>query len=119
LGPVKFVADFLEPVCCRYGGRNRNLDDGASAGSAEATAAVDVGEWRVLFPDVPGCEAKGFSLDDAKYAAASALQWCIRGSRSTAPLPMDMATVQRSVEWLSQNHVDLSRAIVSMVPVAA
>jgi predicted RNase H-like HicB family nuclease len=24
---------------------------------------TDVGEWRVVFPDVPGCEASGFTLE--------------------------------------------------------
>jgi hypothetical protein len=28
-----------------------------------------IGEWRVVFPDAPGCEAKGFTLHDARYAA--------------------------------------------------
>ena len=78
-----------------------------------------MGEWRVVFPDVPGCEAKGFSMEDAEYAAASALRRCIEETGLPAPLPMDMAAVQRSDEWLSLNHIDLSKAVVSMVPVAA
>lgn len=78
-----------------------------------------MGEWRVVFPDVPGCEAKGFTLDDAKYAAASALGQCIQDSNAPAPMPMDLAAVKRSEEWLSRNQIDLSKAIVSMVPLAA
>jgi predicted RNase H-like HicB family nuclease len=78
-----------------------------------------VGEWRALFPDAPGCEAKGFSLDDAKYAAASALIGYLRESNAQTPLPMDMAAVHKSEEWLKQNQVDLSRAVVSMIPLAA
>ena len=35
-----------------------------------------IGEWRVVFPDVPGCEARGFTLHDAQYAAASTLARC-------------------------------------------
>lgn len=79
----------------------------------------DVGEWRAVFPDVPGCEAKGFTLDDAKFAAASALTQCIQENGAPPLHPMDMDAVQRSAEWLSQYNIDLSRAVVSMIPMAA
>ncbi|HET6159024.1 MAG TPA: type II toxin-antitoxin system HicB family antitoxin [Dongiaceae bacterium] len=79
----------------------------------------ELGEWRAVFPDIPGCEARGFSLEDAKYAAASTLQQCIRRSGSPAPAPMDMNAVQRSEAWLTHNQLDLSRAVVSMIPLAA
>jgi predicted RNase H-like HicB family nuclease len=78
-----------------------------------------VGEWRVVFPDVPGCEAKGFSLDDAQYAAASALSKCLRENGTPPPLPMDMAAVEKRNDWLEQNHVNLSKAVVSMISLAA
>jgi predicted RNase H-like HicB family nuclease len=78
----------------------------------------DVGEWRVLFPDLPGCEAHGFSLDDAGYAAVSALWQCLAANGSTLPIPMDMTAIERNADWLSRNHIDLSRAVVSMVPSA-
>lgn len=32
-----------------------------------------MGEWRVVFPDAPVCEAKAFSLHDAQYASATVL----------------------------------------------
>jgi predicted RNase H-like HicB family nuclease len=76
-----------------------------------------VGEWRVVFPDVPGCEAKGLSLDDAQLAAASALSQHLRAN-GTPPLPIDLAAVEKNDEWLAQNNVDLSKAIVSMISVA-
>ena len=79
----------------------------------------DVGEWRVMFPDVPGCEAKGFTLDDAKFAAVGALVQFIRENGSPPSYPMDLETLQRREEWLSQNHIDLSKAVVSMIPLAA
>jgi predicted RNase H-like HicB family nuclease len=78
-----------------------------------------LGEWRAVFPDVPGCEARGFSLDDVKFAAASALNRCIEETGSLPHPPMDLAAVQRSDEWLSDNNVDLSKVVVSMVPLAA
>jgi predicted RNase H-like HicB family nuclease len=76
----------------------------------------DVGEWRVVFPHVPGCEAKGFSLEDAKLAATSALQRCIKKNGSSTASPTDKAPIH---EWLSQNHIDLSRAIVTAISVVA
>lgn len=78
----------------------------------------DVGEWRALFPDLPGCEAKGFSLDDARYAATSALTQCIDVQESL-PEPRDLAAIEQSSDWLAQNHIDLSRAIISIIPLAA
>jgi predicted RNase H-like HicB family nuclease len=79
---------------------------------------TDFGDWRVVFPDVPGCEAKGFTFDDAKFAAVSALVQSIREGGSP-PRPMDLEAVQRNEEWLSRHHIDLSKAIVSMIPLAS
>jgi predicted RNase H-like HicB family nuclease len=79
----------------------------------------DIGEWRVVFPDLPGCEARGFSLNDAGYAAATALRKGMRAAGSPLPPPMDMTAVERNAEWLSRNHVDLSKTVVSMISLAA
>jgi predicted RNase H-like HicB family nuclease len=78
-----------------------------------------IGEWRVVFPDLPGCEARGFTLDDAQYAAASTLARCLHENGTPSPLPMDMAGVAKRDDWLKRNHVDLSKAVVSMISVAA
>ena len=78
-----------------------------------------LGEWRVVFPDAPGCEAKAFNLHDAHYVAATTLTQCLNRNGSPPPLPMDMAAVYRCDEWLERNQVDLSRSVVSMVPLAA
>ena len=80
---------------------------------------TDLGEWRVVFPDLPGCKAMGFTLDDAMFAASSALRQYIQEIGLLPPHPMDLSAVQQSEEWLSENRVDLSRAIISMVPMAA
>lgn len=77
----------------------------------------DMGEWRVVFPDIPGCEAKGFSLDDAKFAATTALAQYIDGQASL-PEPMDLAAIERNRDWLAQNQIDLSKAVISIVPLA-
>jgi predicted RNase H-like HicB family nuclease len=78
----------------------------------------DLGEWDVIFPEVPGCEARGFSLDVARYAATSALQQCIRERGPHAASPMDLAGA-RSEDWLSRNQVDPARAVISMIALAA
>jgi hypothetical protein len=71
-----------------------------------------------VFPDAPGCAAKGFSLHDAQSAAASALSQHLQANR-TPPSPMDLAAVEKNDVWLKQNHVDLSKAVVSIISVAA
>ena len=76
------------------------------------------GEWRVVFPDVPDCQAKGFALNDATHAARSALGRCI-SERGSPPSPMDMESVRRNKEWLELQHIDLAKAVVTMIDVAA
>jgi hypothetical protein len=78
-----------------------------------------IGEWHVVFPDVPDCEAKGFNLDDVQIAAASVLSRHLRESARPVPVPMDMKAVAERNEWLERNHVDLSKAVVAMISVAA
>ena len=34
---------------------------------------TDVGEWHMLFPDIPDCEVHGANLDQVKFAAANQL----------------------------------------------
>jgi hypothetical protein len=77
------------------------------------------GERRVVFPDAPGCEVKCFSLDDVNFAsaAASALSQCLREA-GTPPLPMGMAVVEKCEEWLEQDHVNLSKAVVTTISLA-
>ena len=74
-----------------------------------------VGEWRVVFPDVPGCEAHGYTVDDAAIAATTALSRCLSENGHLPPLPRDLAEIERDEEWLSRNNIDLHAAIVTMV----
>ena len=74
-----------------------------------------VGEWRVLFPDVPECQAHGYTVDDATFAATTALSRCLAENGHLPPLPRDLAEIERDAEWLSRNNVDLHEAIVTMV----
>jgi predicted RNase H-like HicB family nuclease len=74
-----------------------------------------VGEWRVLFPDVPECQAHGYTVDDATFAATTALSRCLAENGHLSSLPRDLAEIERDEEWLSRNNVDLHEAIVTMV----
>jgi predicted RNase H-like HicB family nuclease len=76
-----------------------------------------VGEWRVLFPDVPGCETVGFTLEDARYAAVSMLKQRVEFAGAATPKPRTLNAIAKDDEWLSSNGVDLSKAIVEVVPV--
>lgn len=79
----------------------------------------DVGDWRALFPDVPGCEAKGFSLYDVQFAAATALVRCLSESGLPPPRPMDMHAVRQNAKWLADNKINLSQAVTMEIPLSA
>jgi hypothetical protein len=72
------------------------------------------GGWRVVFPDVPGCEANGSSIDDARAAAVQQLYQYANGA--DAPGLRDLSDIERDTEWLSRNGIDLSKAIVTIIP---
>ena len=74
-----------------------------------------IGEWRTVFPDLPGCEATAFSVERAKFAAVSALSRYLEKAGSIAPRPKGLAEIERDKEWLTVNGVDLSKAVITMV----
>ena len=78
----------------------------------------EVGAWRVIFPDLPGCEARGSTLDDASIAASTALSDYARRNGGRFPSPRDLTEVEKDEGWLSRNGVDFTRAIVMIVPSA-
>jgi len=73
------------------------------------------GEWNVFFPDVPDCQAHGYTVDDATFAATTALSRCLAENGHSPPLPRDLAEIERDKEWLSRNNIDLHEAIVMMI----
>lgn len=73
------------------------------------------GDWRVLFPDIAECEARGTDLDAARIAAIDALDKRLKEIGARLPQPRDLADIERDDAWLSQNGVDVSKAIVTMV----
>jgi predicted RNase H-like HicB family nuclease len=78
-----------------------------------------VGEWQVLFPDVPACEAHGFTAQDATFAAATALARCAEEQGDRFPTPRPLSQIECDREWLSSNKIDLIRSVVIMVPLFA
>ena len=74
----------------------------------------DMGEWRAVFPDLPDCEARGFSVEDVKFAAESAVRKYVHDNR-LPPSPIDMSAIERDRDWLTRNNVDLSKAVVTMI----
>ena len=74
-----------------------------------------VGEWNVFFPDVPDCQARGYTVDDATFAATTALSRRLAENGHLPPLPRDLSEIERDTEWLSRNHIDLHEAIVTMI----
>lgn len=75
----------------------------------------EVGEWRVVFPDVSGCETRGFTVQDATIAAVSALARSAEEQGQRFPRPRSLLEIENDGNWLS-TKLDLSRAIVTIVP---
>ena len=78
-----------------------------------------VGEWRVLFPDFPECEARGFTVRDAGAVAESALA---RAAQASGALPSarDLGEIKRDREWLTRHGIDFTEpVVVRMIPIAA
>ena len=78
-----------------------------------------MGEWNVVFPDVPECQAHGNTVDDATFAAMTALSRCATEYGTSLRPPRDLVEIERDEEWLSRNQIDLSEAIVTMISLAA
>jgi predicted RNase H-like HicB family nuclease len=77
---------------------------------------TEVGEWRILFPDVPGCEARGYTVADAKYAALTKLRQRLECELPLPSHPRDLAAIASDHEWVSRNHVDFAQAVIAIVP---
>jgi hypothetical protein len=77
---------------------------------------TEIGEWRVLFPDVAECETRGFTVQDATYAAATALARCAGRGGTSLPVPRSLTQIQGDREWFANNGVSLNEAVVTMVP---
>lgn len=97
-------------------GRWRGAERAITAHYVAILQPLAVGEWRVLFPDAPECETYGFTVRDATFAAETALAQCARRHGARFPKPRGLRQIERDTEWLSKNSIDLSKAMVTMVP---
>lgn len=77
---------------------------------------TEIGEWRVLFPDVSECETRGFTVQDATYAAATALARCASAQRGGLPMPRSLMQIESDRDWFAAHGVSLKEAVVTMVP---
>ena len=80
------------------------------------------GRWRVLFPDVPSCEAEADSLEEAMMRAGDALTQhavALNGNKPGIPLPCDLSEIRLNGNWASTYGVDWSTAVVTMMPLRA
>lgn len=80
---------------------------------------LEAGRWRVLLPDVPGCEAEGDSLEEAMMRAGDALTQhavALNGNKPAIPLPCDLSEIWFDGNWTSAHGVDWSTAVVTMMP---
>lgn len=76
------------------------------------------GGWRGVFPDVPGCEATGPSLDLAVSHAASVLNQHAGELNGALHAPRDLTAIRDDAGWASDNAVDWGAAVVTMIRAA-
>jgi predicted RNase H-like HicB family nuclease len=74
----------------------------------------DTGDWRAVFPEVPGCEARGCTLDDIKRAAQGELMRHLSGEGLLDARSLTRA-VPRIDDWMAENQLDMSKAIVTVI----
>lgn len=77
---------------------------------------TEIGEWRVLFPDLTECEAHAFTVHDATYAAATALARCAKVKGDDLPLPRSLSQIESDRAWFKANGIALRETVVTMVP---
>ena len=78
--------------------------------------AAQSGGWRVLFPDVPECEAHGCGLANIKRTAAANLKHFSETTGTALRLPRTLEEIERDQDWLTRNNIDFDTAIVTIVP---
>jgi len=76
----------------------------------------EIGEWCLVFPDAPDCEARGFSVHDATVAGITILTHCARRRGAAFPRPRDLAQIEQDADWLARNRLDLGRSVITMIP---
>ena len=78
---------------------------------------LSAGGWRALFPDIPGCEVEGDSLDSTMLRAAGALSECVHSRYGGGPpLPRELNEIKADDQRVATHAVDWAKAVVTMVP---
>jgi len=77
------------------------------------------GEWRVVIPDAPECEAIANSPDEAVFAAAVKVtrRVCTNGIDQTTP--RDLLAIATDRAWMSRTDIDFANAVVTLIPSGA
>ena len=76
----------------------------------------EIGEWRLVFPDAPDCEARGFSVHDATIAGVTILTHCAQRRGAAFPRPRNLSQIEQDADWLARNRLDLGRSVITMIP---
>jgi hypothetical protein len=82
-------------------------------------APWEAGEWRVLIPDAPECEAAGNSPDGAVLAAAAKVAQRVRANGDTPIAPRDLLAIATDRAWMSRNDIDFTKAVVTLIPLGS
>jgi predicted RNase H-like HicB family nuclease len=78
---------------------------------------LSAGGWRALFPDIPGCEVEGESLDATVLRAAGALTECVQSRYGDGPpSPRELIEIKADDQWVTTHAIDWAKAVVTMVP---
>jgi predicted RNase H-like HicB family nuclease len=83
-----------------------------------AVLIPDGGDWRVLVPDLPGCEARGASVPDAIEGAEKAVLARLEAMRlrgDAPPVPREFEAVRQDTEWGKDNGVDIATASLARI----
>ena len=82
---------------------------------------LESGGWRVLFPDVPGCEIVTPNLDGTVFHAKAALASHVAGLNGSAvevlPRPRDLAAIKSDTQWSAAHAIKWPGVVITMIPV--
>ncbi len=81
-------------------------------------AKTETGQWRAVFPDFPGCEAAGESLDATTISALMTLTQHAHDRGLPLPRPKNLSQVRGDVEWMAGSGIAFEKAILSLIPLS-
>jgi predicted RNase H-like HicB family nuclease len=76
--------------------------------------------WRAHFPEFPGCQAEGptveIALETSTIVAEKQIGWH-RQQRIALPTPRSYDEIRRLTKWAAERGISWSEAIVCVVPI--